>query len=131
MIKDVLADQLYNSVFSVKAMYNDLMVAEYVHVVSPIWKLKVPLKIKVFLGYPKRGIILTKDNLLKRNWKGDGCCCFAALLKPFSIYSLTVMWLNLCGMHYFSLLAFNPQLILHTCWDLGLQVSLQTLENQC
>ena len=31
MIKDVLADQLYNSVFSVKAMYNDLMVAEYVH----------------------------------------------------------------------------------------------------
>ena len=36
MIKDVLADQLYNSVFSVKAMYNDLMVAEYVHVVSPI-----------------------------------------------------------------------------------------------
>jgi len=56
---------------------------------------------------------------------------FAALLKPFSIYSLTVMWLNLCAMHYFSLLAFNPQLILHTCWDLGLQVSLQTLENQC
>ena len=43
-----------NSVFSVKAMYNDLMVAEYVHVVSPIWKLKVPLKIKVFLWYPKK-----------------------------------------------------------------------------
>ena len=78
MIKDVLADQLYNSVFSVKAMYNDLMVAEYVHVVSPIWKLKLPLKIKVFLWYPKRGIILTKDNLLKRNWKGDGCCCFCS-----------------------------------------------------
>lgn len=37
------------AVFSVKAMYNDVMLAEYEREVSPIWKLKVPLKIKVFL----------------------------------------------------------------------------------
>ena len=40
------------------------------------WKIKVPLKIKFFLWYLKKGVILTKDNLAKRNWKGDKKCCF-------------------------------------------------------
>jgi len=35
------------------------------------WKARLPLKIKIFLWYLKRGVILTKDNLLKRKWKGD------------------------------------------------------------
>jgi hypothetical protein len=30
----------------------------------------------VFLWYLKRGVILTKDNLAKRNWKGSLKCCF-------------------------------------------------------
>lgn len=37
---------------------------------SIVWKLKVPLKIKIFLWYLQKGVILTKDNLLKRRWKG-------------------------------------------------------------
>ena len=40
---------------------------------SIVWKLKVPLKIKV-----QRGVILTKDNLLKRRWKGGSKCCFCS-----------------------------------------------------
>jgi hypothetical protein len=32
-----------------------------------IWKLKVPLKIKIFLWYVQQGALLTKDNLSKRN----------------------------------------------------------------
>ena len=40
------------------------------------WKLKVPLKIKIFLWYLNKGVILTKDNLIKRKWKGDAKCCF-------------------------------------------------------
>jgi hypothetical protein len=39
-------------------------------------KIKAPLKIKVFLWYSRRGVILTKDNLAKRNWKGSLTCCF-------------------------------------------------------
>ena len=35
------------------------------------WKLKVPLKIKIFLWYLKKGVILTRDNLAKINWKED------------------------------------------------------------
>ncbi|WVZ88935.1 hypothetical protein U9M48_035402 [Paspalum notatum var. saurae] len=39
-----------------------------------LWKLKAPLKIKIFLWYLRKGIILTKDNLAKRNWQGSLTC---------------------------------------------------------
>lgn len=41
-----------------------------------IWKLRIHLKNKIFLWYLKKGVILTKDNLTKRNWKGSTKCCF-------------------------------------------------------
>jgi hypothetical protein len=40
-----------------------------------IWQTKLPMKIKVFMWYLKRGVILTKDNLVRRNWSGDKTCC--------------------------------------------------------
>src|SRR6187551_4021419 len=43
-----------------------------------IWKLKVPLKIKIFMWYLKRGVILTKDNLARRNWNGSKLCSFCS-----------------------------------------------------
>ncbi|WVZ54678.1 hypothetical protein U9M48_005442 [Paspalum notatum var. saurae] len=46
-----------------------------------LWKLKVPLKIKIFLWYLRTGVILTKDNLAKRNWIGNTKCCFCNLAK--------------------------------------------------
>ena len=33
-------------------------------------------KKKIFLWYLKRGVTLTEDNLIKRNWKGCAKCCF-------------------------------------------------------
>lgn len=38
--------------------------------------MKIPLKIKKFGCYLRRGVILTKDNLLKRNWRGSSQCAF-------------------------------------------------------
>ena len=34
------------------------------------------LKIKIFMWYLKRGVILTKGNLARRNWNGNKQCCF-------------------------------------------------------
>jgi len=31
-----------------------------------IWKIKVPLKIKIFLWFLQRGVVLTKDNLARK-----------------------------------------------------------------
>jgi hypothetical protein len=41
-----------------------------------IWKMKVPLKIKIFMWFLHKKVILTKDNLAKRNWQGCVKCCF-------------------------------------------------------
>ena len=41
-----------------------------------IWKMKMPLKTKNFAWYLRKGVILTKDNLAKRNWQGSLQCCF-------------------------------------------------------
>jgi hypothetical protein len=43
------------------------------------WKAKIPLKIKFILWYLKRGVILTKDNLVRRKWMGDSKCKFCGL----------------------------------------------------
>ena len=34
------------------------------------------MKVKIFLWYLRKGVILTKDNLAKRNWQGSKSCCF-------------------------------------------------------
>jgi len=34
-----------------------------------------PLKFKIFKWDLPRGVILTKDNLAKRNWQGSKRCC--------------------------------------------------------
>jgi hypothetical protein len=65
-----------NSEFTVRSMYKDLMQTDRVPNRSIAWKLKVTLKIKVFLWYLQKGVILTKDNLLKRRWQGGSQCCF-------------------------------------------------------
>ena len=52
-------------VFSVQALYKDLLNEDGVQVDFSTWKVKVPLKIKLFLWYLKRGVVLTKDNLVR------------------------------------------------------------------
>jgi hypothetical protein len=52
--------------FSVKNMYNDLVLKSETPVNCWMWKVKIPLKIKIFFSYVKSGVLLTKDNLVKR-----------------------------------------------------------------
>jgi len=36
-----------------------------------IWNMKIPLKIKIFLWFLQRGVVLTKDNLAKKKLEGE------------------------------------------------------------
>ncbi|WVZ87298.1 hypothetical protein U9M48_033955, partial [Paspalum notatum var. saurae] len=54
-------------VFTVRSMYKHL-INNGIIVSQEIWKTKIPLKTKIFMWYVKRGVLLTKDNLAKRNW---------------------------------------------------------------
>ncbi|WVZ49016.1 LOW QUALITY PROTEIN: hypothetical protein U9M48_000398 [Paspalum notatum var. saurae] len=75
-----------NGSFTMKLMYK-FIVNNGVNVPQEIWRVRVPLnKIKIFLWYLKRGVILTKDNLAKRNWKGSKACEFCS--RPETIQHL-------------------------------------------
>ena len=65
-----------NGVFTVKSMYEDWMNDHQNSPKKYLWKLKIPLKIKIFMWFLREKVLLTKDNLLKRNWNGCKKCCF-------------------------------------------------------
>jgi hypothetical protein len=67
-------------------MYLALINNGYIEKNKIIWKLKMPLKIKIFMWYLLKGIVLTKDNLTRRNWNGSLRCCFC--MKNESIHQL-------------------------------------------
>src|SRR4051812_17682988 len=68
-----------NEKFSVDSMYRALVQPEIpVDNNYKIWQMKIPLKIKVFAWYLRKGVILTKDNLVKRNWQGSKKCVSCA-----------------------------------------------------
>jgi hypothetical protein len=62
--------------FTLKSMYVDLLDDDTKYLKTYIWKMKVPLKIEVFMWFLHRKVILTTDNLIKRNWNGQESCCF-------------------------------------------------------
>jgi hypothetical protein len=68
-----------NGKISVASMYNALILPDVpIDKISnnKLWKLKIPLRIKVFGWYLRKGVILTRNNLAKRNWHGSKECVF-------------------------------------------------------
>ncbi|WVZ90623.1 hypothetical protein U9M48_036908 [Paspalum notatum var. saurae] len=65
-----------NGVFSVKSLYQALIQVEVLNLNKKIWKLRAPLKVKIFLLYLRKGVLLSKDNLAKHNWQGNKSCVF-------------------------------------------------------
>ena len=60
----------------VKSMYLDVINSSAIPRSKHVWKVKVPLKIKVFMWFVHKQVILTKDNLAKHNWTGSTRCSF-------------------------------------------------------
>jgi hypothetical protein len=66
-----------NGKFSVGSLYKAIIHSDIsVNSNKKIWKIKIPLKTKIFGWYLRRGVILTKYNLVKRNWHGSTQCVF-------------------------------------------------------
>jgi hypothetical protein len=62
--------------FSVKSTYKFFYRHDCDYNSKRIWKAKIPLKIKIFLWLVEQNAIITKDNLIKRKWKGYRSCAF-------------------------------------------------------
>jgi hypothetical protein len=65
-----------SGIFSVKSMYADFLNGHTVFLKKYIWRIKVPLKIKIFMWFLYKKVLLTKDNLAKRRWNGCTDCVF-------------------------------------------------------
>jgi hypothetical protein len=65
---DVFVCNLHqNGQYTDKSLYMALISNSVENMNKQLWKLKVPLKIKIFMWYMRREVILTKDNL-ERGW---------------------------------------------------------------
>jgi hypothetical protein len=62
--------------FTMKSVYNALTSNDSGPYHKKVWKSKIPAKIKIFLWLVMNNAILTKDNMIKRNWQGDPSCYF-------------------------------------------------------
>lgn len=62
--------------YSVRSMYQHLGNEDRVQKYKELWCAKLPLKIKIFMWLVSQDAILTKDNMVKRKWKGDERCVF-------------------------------------------------------
>jgi hypothetical protein len=111
-----------NKKFSVNNMYNDVVLKSETPVNCWTWKAKIPLNIKIFLWYLKNGVVLTKDNLVKRQLKGCTKCYFVRSKKQFITSFLIVQWLELCGGLFVLHLGFKNRWIWSIFLVLGLQV---------
>ena len=65
-----------SGLFSVKSMYSHCLNSNTIFPHKYLWKLKVPLKIKIFMWFVQKKVILTKDNLVRRRWNGSKQCAF-------------------------------------------------------
>ena len=65
-----------SGIFMVRSLYLYLMSGHTVFLRKYIWKMKVPLKIRIFMWFLFREVFLMKDNLARRNWHDCNKCCF-------------------------------------------------------
>jgi hypothetical protein len=66
-------------IFTVKSVYADIMNGHTVFLKKYLWKIKVPLKIRIFMWFLHKKVILNKDNLAKRRWTGCTKCVYCGL----------------------------------------------------
>ena len=65
-----------SGLFSVRSMYLHLIDTQPPFLHRKIWKIKILLKIIIFLWFLQRGVVLIKDNLARKNWKGSQKCIY-------------------------------------------------------
>jgi hypothetical protein len=81
--------------------------------------MKIPLKTKIFYWYLRRGVILTKDNLVKRNWYGNHRCIFCHQDETINIYFSSVALPDLYGQSSKQLPACIHRLVLPMFLGIG------------
>jgi hypothetical protein len=129
--KDLIRWNLNSTgVFTVQSMYRVVINNGNVFRHKLIWSLKLPPKIKNFLWYLVKGVVLTKENLLKSNWQGNKKCAFCD-----SNETIQHLFINYHYAHFMWRLLFccfglpSPRSIKHMfgSWMLGVNLMTKKL----
>jgi hypothetical protein len=65
-----------NGQYTTKSVYDHLTKDDNGKDFQHIWKAKIPYKIKNFAWLMENNAVLTKDNMIRRKWKGNPKCLF-------------------------------------------------------
>ena len=89
--------------FSTRSVYDSLTSTDHGHSFPHIWKARIAPRIKIFMWLLENNAVLTKDNLLRRNWLGSPTCYFCSFSESIDhLFSLCptakVLWglIGLC-----------------------------------
>jgi hypothetical protein len=82
-----------SGLFSLCSMYLYLIDTQPPFVHRKIWKIKIPLKIKIFLWFIQR-VILTKDISLEKTRKATTIVFVVIGMRPSNTYSWIALWLK-------------------------------------
>jgi len=68
-------------VFTNKSVYEHITSGQSSASFAHIWQARLPYKIKIFTWLLEKNVVLTKDNMVKRNWLGDPSCAFCEQME--------------------------------------------------
>jgi hypothetical protein len=89
--RDVLNYPLTTSgQFTVRSMYNAVLNSNTLPHNRFLWKTNLPLKVKIFLWFLFKGVMLTKHNLIKKTGMVVTNVVFAIIEKQYNTCSLIV-----------------------------------------
>jgi hypothetical protein len=60
-----------SGLYTARSLYQHLIDTQPPFHHRKIWKMRIPLKIKNFLRFLQWEVVVTKDNLARKNWKGS------------------------------------------------------------
>jgi hypothetical protein len=83
--------------FTIKSMYGDMLNGHTRYLCKYLWKIKISLKIKIFMWFVSKKVLLTRDNLAKRNLNGNTKCSFCDAEKSVEHLFIPVLLLGLFG----------------------------------
>jgi hypothetical protein len=105
--------------FTVCSLYLALINNGVAHVNRQLWRLKVPLKIKIFMWYMRKEVVITKDNLGRRNWGVANNVAFVYGMSLFNTCFLSVIMRDSFGDYFKLLSASHHRIMFSICLPYG------------
>jgi hypothetical protein len=115
--------------FTVRSMYLDAIDTHLPFQHKKIWKWKLPLKIKDSLWFLQKGVILTKDNLAKKNRKWSQKCVCCDMNETIQHHFIDCPLAKMIWKFIFYATNLNQPRSINICLLIGLIIIIRMLSN--